>query len=226
MVNPITLKIRTKKLGVLIKDARSASGKSLKECANVIGVSPRMIGSFERGEKAPSLPQLEVLAFYLNVPLNHFFEKDSRLIDREDRVAASNLKRLAALRGKIVGARLKQTRLETDIGLKELASHLGITTDRLKSYENGNNPIPLPELEALVSHLDVSLERFFDQEGIVGKWVAQQRSIEAFLDLPNEMQEFVTKPVNEPYLEIARKLSGMSVEKLRSLGEGLLDITL
>jgi hypothetical protein len=67
---------------------------------------------------------------------------------------------------------------------------------------------------------------FFDREGLIGRWAEQQRFIHAFLDLPTEMQEFVTKPVNGPYLEIALKLSGMSVEKLRALGEGLLDITL
>ena len=34
------------------------------------------------------------------------------------------------------------------------------------------------------------------------------------------------KPVNLPYLEIAQRLSGLSVEKLRAMAEGLLDITL
>jgi transcriptional regulator with XRE-family HTH domain len=226
MVNPITLKIRTKKLGVLLKDARMAAGKNLKDCANVIGVSPRQISSFERGEKAPSLPELEVLEFYLNAPLDHFFNQDSLLINREERVAASNLKSLVSLREKIVGARLKQARQQAEMSLKELSSVVGVTTHRLKSYENGTIPIPLPELEVMGNHLEITVERFFDREGIVGKWAAQQRSIKAFLDLPDEMQQFVTKPVNAPYLEIAHKLSGMSVEKLRTLAEGLLDITL
>jgi transcriptional regulator with XRE-family HTH domain len=226
MVNPITLKIRTKKLGVLVKDARLAAGKSLKDCANVIGISPRQISSFERGEKAPSLPELEVLAFYLDIPLDHFFSQDSLFIDREERVASSNLKRLVSLREKIVGARLKQARQQADMSLKELSGFAGITIHRLKSYENGNIPIPLPELEVMANHLEIPIEKFFDREGLVGKWADQQRSIKAFLNLSDEMQQFVTKPVNVPYLEIAHKLSGMSVEKLRTLAEGLLDITL
>jgi hypothetical protein len=40
------------------------------------------------------------------------------------------------------------------------------------------------------------------------------------------MQEFACKPVNRPYLELAMKLSNMSTEKLRSVAEDLLDITL
>ena len=63
MVNPLALKIRTKKLGVLLRDARLSCGKSMKDCGEAIGISNSRIGSFERGEKAPSLPELEALAF-------------------------------------------------------------------------------------------------------------------------------------------------------------------
>ena len=41
-----------------------------------------------------------------------------------------------------------------------------------------------------------------------------------------DIQNFVCQPVNRPYLELAMKLSSMSREKLRSVAEGLLDITL
>ena len=226
MVNPITLKIRTKKLGVLIKDARLASGKSMKDCADVIGVSARQITIFERGDKSPSLPELEILAFYLEVPLMQFWSQDILMINREERVATSNLKRLVSLREKIVGAKLKQARTAVDMGLKELADSVGITSHRLKSYESGDNPIPLVVLEGMAAHLNLPIEHFFDKEGVVGKWASEQRAIQNFLELPPEMQSFVTKPVNLPYLEIGKKLSGMSVEKLRILAEGLLDITL
>ena len=47
-----------------------------------------------------------------------------------------------------------------------------------------------------------------------------------FIELPIELQEFILKPVNQPYLEIAQKLSRMSVDKMRDVAEGLLDITL
>jgi len=41
-----------------------------------------------------------------------------------------------------------------------------------------------------------------------------------------DLQEFILKPVNQPYLELAQKLSQMSVDKMRDVAEGLLDITL
>ena len=52
------------------------------------------------------------------------------------------------------------------------------------------------------------------------------RAVEQFLDLPEELQAFVCLPVNRPYLELALKLSDMSKDKLRSVAEDLLDITL
>ena len=48
---------------------------------------------------------------------------------------------------------------------------------------------------------------------------------EDFLELPLELQEFVCQPVNLPYLELALTLSDLSAKKLRSVAEGILDIT-
>jgi hypothetical protein len=69
------------------------------------------------------------------------------------------------------------------------------------------------------------IELLFDQTGPIGLWMVQQRAIQDFLLLPPELQNFVCKPVNRPYLELAMKLSGMSTDKLRSVAEDLLDIT-
>jgi hypothetical protein len=44
--------------------------------------------------------------------------------------------------------------------------------------------------------------------------------------MPVDLQTFVSKPINRPYLELAQRLSEMSVDKLRSVAEGLLEITL
>jgi transcriptional regulator with XRE-family HTH domain len=226
MVNPITLKIRAKKLGVLIKDARLAAGKSMKDCGRAIGISSTRIGNFESGKQSPSLPELESLAFFLNTPFDHFWGQDSRSTDIEERVTSIDLERLVSIRTKAVGVLLSKTRTDAGMSLKELAASVGITPRRLKSYESGDNHIPLPELEGMAEHIKIPIDFFRDADGVVGKWAGQQMVIQQFLDLSPEMQEFVVKPVNLPYLEIAQRLSGMSVEKLRTMAEGLLDITL
>jgi hypothetical protein len=60
----------------------------------------------------------------------------------------------------------------------------------------------------------------------MGSWFVEQRNMREFLVLPKELQEFIGKPVNRPYLDLAIKLCELKVERLRALAEGLLEITL
>jgi hypothetical protein len=53
-----------------------------------------------------------------------------------------------------------------------------------------------------------------------------EEAVQHFLEMPVELRQFVVMPVNRPYLELAMKLSNMSRDKLRSVAEDLLDITL
>ena len=95
----------------------------------------------------------------------------------------------------------------------------------MKRYETGELPIPLSELELLANVLEIPIEQFYDKHGPIGKWRNQQGTYLKFLDLPPEVQQFVCKPVNRPYLELAMRLSDLSAEKLRAVAEVLLEIT-
>ena len=217
--------IRTRKLGVLIRDAREIARKSLAETARAIGVSPALLRSYEEGRRSPSLPELEVLAYYLDLPIQHFWSSQT-LSDDATRVKPLNLVQLSALRSRIIGVLLRQKRQQTSVSLKALAAETGIPQSRLKAYELAEKPIPLAELEAILSVIGGRVETFFDQNGPIGKWMNEQQSITEFLQLPPELRAFVCMPVNRPYLELARNLSQLSTDKLRSVAEGLLDITL
>ena len=225
MTQPQAITIRTKKLGVLMRDARLAAGKSMKECGQAIGVSGGTIGSYERGRKAPSLPELEMLAFYLNIRIEHFWGDEIR---SDDPHPSQDLpvERLLNLRHRIIGALLRQARTDSNLSLKALSKETGISTGRIKKYESGDRPIPLPELEVLSKALGTIVQDYSDQQGPVGNWISEQRAIQGFLELPSDLQTFVSKPVNIPYLELAQRLSETSVEKLREVAEGLLEITL
>ena len=136
-----------------------------------------------------------------------------------------NLPAVIGIRQRLVGALLRQQRENTSLSVKALSEQSGIPVARLKTYELGTRPIPLPELEGLVALLGGQIESIFDQTGRIGQWMIQQKAVQEFLQLPPELQNFVSKPVNRPYLELAMKLSGMSTQKLRSVAEDLLDIT-
>lgn len=221
----VQIALRTRKLGVLIRDARMASRKTVSETAKAIGVSPAFLHAYEEGRKAPSLPELEVLAYYLDLPIQHFWSSEA-LSDDPARTDPIDLNRLAGLRQRIIGILLRQKRLHASISIKALAIETGISNSRLTAYEMGEKAIPLPELEAILTVIGGRVEAFFDQNGPVGKWMNEQGAIQEFLQLPPELRAFVCLPVNRPYLELARNLSQLSTDKLRSVAEGLLDITL
>ena len=116
----IQITLRTRKLGVLVRDARMAARKTVTEVAKAMGISPALLRAYEEGRKAPSLPELEVLAYYLNLPIQHFWSNDA-LSDDSARTEPINLAQLVALRQRIIGTLLRQKRLQTSISLKGLS---------------------------------------------------------------------------------------------------------
>jgi transcriptional regulator with XRE-family HTH domain len=216
--------IRSKKLGLLIRDARLTARRSVQECAQAIGIKAGIFRAYEDGRRAPSLPELEMLVYFLDLPLDHFWgsEAKSEAALRHERL---DLSKLLTVRQRKIGALLRQERMNASISIRNLAHETGIAASRIKAYELGERPIPLPELEILIKTLGGRIELLFDKTGPVGQWMLSEETIRHFLDMPVEIREFVSLPVNRPYIELAMKLSSMSRDKLRSVAEDILDIT-
>lgn len=223
--NLLAIKIRTKKLGLLIRGARTYAGKSVAECASYLGVPITRFEAYELGEESPSLPEIENLAEYLDVDFSYFLG-GSLLSNKVENPPAIDIQSMVALRQRIIAVLLKQLRLQKGITLEALSEASGLPVERLNAFELGELPVALPELEIVSELLGTSADHFLDPKGSVGVKFAHQKLVEALMDLPQELREFVSKPVNRPYLELAQRLSEVSVEKLRSVAEGLLEITL
>lgn len=226
MQNKLALSIRTNKLAVLLKDARLATGRSEKDIAAALAVSVSTLHAYESGEKSPSLPELEILAYYLDFPVTHFWGNTAMSENGEAEGSLDVLHEVLDIRTRMVGTLLKQARKDVGISRSELSIKTGISTSRIKDFESEQHAVPVPELELLVNALGRSLQEFQDMAGPVADWLREQRYIEQLIDMPTELQEFVCKPYNRPYIEIAQRLSEMSVDKLRNVAEGLLEITL
>jgi transcriptional regulator with XRE-family HTH domain len=224
-MNNAQFTIRAKKLGLLIRDARTAERRSIKECADAVSVTVAQMRAYEEGRHAPSLPELETLVFYLKLPITQFWGNEIISDDPEIPVTVDTAQ-LIALRQRMIGALLRQERNKINMSIRHLSKETGVSGARLNAYELGERPIPVPELEALIAVMGVRIDVFFDENGPVGQWMTGQRATQKFLALSEEMQDFVCQPVNRPYLDLAMKLSSMSREKLRAVAEGLLDITL
>ena len=217
-------KIRAKKLGVLMRDARLLADKTSVLCANAIGVSDEVYTDYELGESSPSLPELEILALFLDVPVEHFWNGETYL-HAEAKPELPNPKQLVPLRQRVIGVTLRKARIEAHLSQEELAEKLGIPLGDLQQYEFGAKSLPVTMLESIAAHLHLTVQDFQDRHGPVGAWFSRVRAMRDFQDLSPELQVFVSKPINRPYIELAMRLSEMSVEKLRSIAEGLLEIT-
>lgn len=219
---PLTL--RAKKLGILIRSARTQAGKSVEETAAAVGVTGEEFQAFELGQAPPSLPQLELLAYHLNLPPEHFLDQAvTNLAEKKDDF---DPRRLVQLRQKMIGVMLRKARLESGLSAEAISTKIGLFPGELEAYERGEKPLPVPVLEALVPLLNRTLKDFQDRQGPVGQWLARQRAASGLSDMPDNLASFVTKPINRPFLELALRLSEMDVNKLRAVAEGLLEITL
>lgn len=223
MIDAPSIALRTKLLGAIIRDARLKAGKSMKDTAAFFGASSGKLSSYEHGRKGISLPELELLAFHLDIPLRHFlsdaFPEPEPSIEHDPEIVIS-------LRQKMIGAMLRSYRENIGMTIRQFAESAEIPRSRISAYERGERPIPLPELEKLLEILGSPLEELLDTEGPVGEWHLEQHAFENFQALPEDVRGFLSEPENMRYLRLAKQLSEISVEKLRNVAEILLEITL
>ncbi len=224
MPNQEVVELRNRILGVLIRGVRERTRLSREECASVLGISEDQFAKYEDGASPISLPELELLARYFEVPLQVFRDADTLEQDNDDN-QLPDAELFLPLRHRIIGARLRQIRLESGRTEQGLADVLERPESVITDYEYGLEPIPLAELELLARALAVPLDAFMDRESEVGIWHQLREQFEQFAELPPEIREFVLRPINRSYLELAMKLADMPAGALRQIAEGLLEIT-
>jgi len=230
--------LRNKITGVLLRQARMYAGVDIDACAAALSRDPAFIERAEEGREALTLPQLESLALVLDVPIGFLLGEQELPADR----AASDpayYDRLMTVRRKIIGVILQQARTTREQTLDDLADILGWEPERLRQVEWGEEPVSLVELQALAGALGLPMGAFVDRgepSPPQGEWrevppsealpsEAPPRETSDLAHLPVDVQEFITQPINVPYLQVAMNLSHMPAEALRQLASGLFEIT-
>jgi transcriptional regulator with XRE-family HTH domain len=212
---------RAKILAELVQKAREYARRETAECAQALGISNADYEKAEAGEYPLSLPELEALAMFLNVPMGYFWGSEELSNNQP-----TSYEDFITLRQRVIGVLLKQRRLRARQSLEDLANTLEVDTITITAYESGDVAIPYLHLEQLSRALDVTVTHFVDEEhGPLARHEAEQRMLKQFAVLSPELQVFITKPGNESYLETAKKIGDMDVQKLRDLAASILDIT-
>jgi DNA-binding XRE family transcriptional regulator len=220
--------LRSKKTGVLLKKMRENHSKSENDCANWLGIASAEYRALEIGEKCASLPQIESLSYYLDFP---FAMVTSISLDDQTRTELDQQvnRELVKVRNKTIGILLKQQREQIGLSLEDLSVKAEINPEDMVAFESGA-PVPFSSLLSILDALQLPLDQLYSQEGPFKHAqrqpaaVAGQKMI-APSDLPQEIADFVAKPANLPYLELAMRISKMDANKIRSVASSLLEIT-
>ncbi|NDJ62210.1 MAG: transcriptional regulator [Chloroflexi bacterium] len=217
-------RIRAKMVGVLIRDARVNAGRTPADCAQMLRVAPEQIEQWEFGESTPSLPQLELLAYYLDVPVSHFWGMHTLQSSRDDPAAAQ--REYLALRDRLIGALLRQAREELGLSVADLAALSGMTPAQLEQYELGEVALPMHELTVLANGVRKNMDYFLESSSKIGELLRMREAWKHFTALPEDLRQFAANPLNLGFIEIALMFSQMPTDKLRRVGESVLNITM
>lgn len=219
-------RLKNRILGVLLRDARQASGRSEADAAALLGIATEDYRAFESGAASPTLPQLEVLAYAYNVPMSHFWGSQTLADKRQEHSVREKIPAIIALRDRIVGIQIRQARERENLTVAQIAEETGIDARRLRDAERGRIALSVTELEILSQVLPLRISDMVDGHGPVGNWLQAQADFERFADLPADLRAFILGPINRSYLDLAIRMSEMDVEQLRSIAESILEITL
>jgi transcriptional regulator with XRE-family HTH domain len=217
-------RLRARMIGVLLRDARLNAERSIEDCAYLLRVSPEEMQAWEFGDAVPSLPQLELLAFYLGVPVSHFWGLDT--LEATNGRHVDIQQEYLALRDRMVGALLRQAREEANLSQEDLSQVSAVPVERIQLYELGDLSLPMHELTVLANAVKKNVSYFLESSGYVGEWLAIREEWKHFTDLPEDVRQFAANPLNIGFIHIAKLLSEMPTEKLRQVGESVLNITM
>jgi len=184
-----------------------------------------MVKNYESGQSTPSLPQLEVLSELYRIPIENLLSGNPDLL-KKTILPREKVNNFLEIRNRVIAATLKQQRLAQNWTIKKLAAAVGISAAILPRYESGETAIPAPILEHLCSQLGIPLKSLYSSITLQNSEPPPIASpSQDSSQLPEEVQSFIQNPANLPYLELAKRLSGMDATKLRAIAENLLEIT-
>ena len=216
-MEPQTVVLQRKIVGVLIRAAREKTRRTTAQLAQRLGVTPGRIRAFESGKREISLPELELVALYLQTPLS-FFVSGEMMIEEDipPPPSAAEMRTRRAL----IGAKLKQARLAAGKSKDECAQAIGRKPTTIGRYERGLTDIPLAELDLLARCLNVNLYYFIERKD--SEESAALLDLEKLARMPQEVRAFAFDAGNLPYLRMAMKFRDLPTDQLQEFGEILL----
>ena len=178
-----------------IRQIRKITQRSIHDCASFLDISKNEYLAFERGENFLSLPQIELLAAFLGVPVSKLFEEDP---DKKDLVLIRDRHlhpRYQHIRQKMVRAEISLRQAEQNLSLEDLHQITQIPVNTLEDYLHIGAPIPIHHMLELLQALNLAIDLFLETNWQNGQ--EEKQSIEQTKWQP----EFPDENQQEPFEE-------------------------
>jgi len=217
--------IKAKKFGVKLTALRQNNGLSIETLSLWTGIPVEKITKIERGEDSATLPEIEILAMKMGLIPENLISSESESIPSKTLDPQLSI-RYSSLRDRMIALFLRKARTDQGKTLEDVSKKCTIDLEEMERIEEGQTSIPLPLLDCLCSEYELPMIALLSQHGESPDASSPHPNGDALgKTIPADLVEFIQNPANQPYLELAKRLSELDAAKLRGIAEGLLEIT-
>ncbi len=140
-----------------IKQIRKLKNRSLHDCAKVLNIPKERYHHFEEGNGVLSLPELELLAIFLEVPMQSLFQDSDLELDQAALLSEEKMPVYKNLRDKMIRTKLNLEMENKGISVENLNDKTGIAMQTLKSYQENGESIPFDHLTRITELLGIPI---------------------------------------------------------------------
>ncbi len=145
-----------------LKSLRVSQQRSLNDCAKVLGVTPEIYHQVEQGQTPLTLPELELLSFFLNVSPTVFFEDNWHPQPKEFLNLEDFRTQYKILRNKMINAKLVAAQNQSGASPGEAKPEADNISNINRPQNIDGLSIPLEALLKISKSLEVPQETFIE----------------------------------------------------------------
>lgn len=208
-----------------VKRIRKLKNRSLHDCAKLLDISKEHYHHFEEGEGDLSLPEMELLAIFLEVPTPSLFEPSDKGLDKLFLLSDERKPDYKNIRNKIIQTKLNLEMDNQDISIDNLNQYTGIPLETLKSYQDNGTRIPFAHLTIICDHLGISIKSLLreeteeNQEELIHEHLEQSQWQPEYHE--NENNDLVDEDTR--YQEIFHAIKNLTVKDQAEIAKVLLE---
>jgi transcriptional regulator with XRE-family HTH domain len=211
------LELRNRILGAMIMQARSRRNLSRDDLSMATNLSIEQITQYEMGQVPLPVTDLEDITRMLQI--NVFDWIDSYAIPTRDMVFKPYKVEVQKSKQPINEPEENPSQLQQTV--EQVTPEPGPAQTQPVQSQNQQTEVPNPvQTTSEQTEKTESIQPQHTQES-----EAELIELAADVNLPSELVEFISNPVNKQYLVLASNLSHMPADQLRRIAESLLEIT-